>query len=238
MTDEDWQISSNNEIKQLLAREVNPNAKKLKAARSKYVNDKLVKHDIYKYVNDELYYTKTVEGDDVTRKDLIEHLKEEFKKGKPSGKEKFDSTRAVNDYPGGSWDEVIAQEKEANQLRKHLYEEADKEIPERFRTMKGTYSESLQVPVDLLKGATPNQVAATLFDWGVKGVVDFACDIEDDNENHGPSTEGKWFFPDPDLKPKTRTEIRKLGVEIRKLVGNSLEVHIVKPGTISTESKN
>jgi hypothetical protein len=226
LSDDDWVISSPEEVTQLKLRSKDPNYSSLMAQRTKYLRDEAVAAKLIE-IGDKgavVYPSKEDRGK------FLESLKKKHTKSNEADKNyKFILDLALEKED--SKDPNIQAEKAYRQWLKANQKKAEEKFPQNFRTTKGPLADQPQSAIHWLKGLKVAEVGSSLMKHGTIGPVEGSEHGSDPDDMTTISTTGamnQWFFYSSNDKSKKK-EVRELADKIRKLIGTPVKIIIDEP---------
>jgi hypothetical protein len=223
LEDDDWVLSSPEEVAQLKSRSKDPNENSIQAKRTEYVRQKAVDDKKIEIKDGTVFYYGIAKED---RSMFLEGLKKKtLQKHENESNYKFILELALNEADQS--DASVKAEKDFRQWVGPIRKEAEKLFPQVFRTAKGSLEDIPQAAIDWLKAKKITEVGAQLIKHGVSGpVADSGEPDNDDFTIDGASgAANQWFFFKSGSKAEKK-KIRDSIANIRKEIGLNFRVVI------------
>jgi hypothetical protein len=224
LDDDDWVLSSPEEISQMKSRSKDPNFASIQAKRTKHIREKAVKDKQLEVHDGAVFYHGHKDKEE--RSVFLDNLKKEMTKKHENEKDyKYILDLALNETDQSS--PLVKAEQDYRKWVKPIQKEAEVRFPQTFRTAKGPLEDVQQTGIAWLKGQKITEVGSRVIQHGIAGpaVVSDTTDNDDFTIDPGSGAANQWFFCRLGDRSKKR-EIREEIAKIRKDHGLNFRILI------------
>jgi len=214
LQDDDWVVSEVSDIPLLLQRSDDPNAQKLIALKSGWIQEQLVAEGLITLnSNGEGTYPNSGK----VRSDFLKSLKEAWKKENPDGKK---TNFRIGDALSLSSEQAASEESDIRAYMAVIGPVADLKFKSNHETKGGTRGDRPQVCSEWMSGKTPNELLDALVKGAIEGPSttkttggDGAMDdvgVADEVIDNiiGGGHPDQWCFLDPSISAEGKAKIK------------------------------